>query len=123
MTEELQPSNGTASHEQEAKLANLIYILYLVGLVVGVTAIVGVVMAYVYQEQAPAWIKSHHRFQIRTFWIGMLYSLVGLLLLKIGIGALVILFTFIWFIVRTAKGLGYLNKGEPVPNPADWMFG
>ncbi|HEY6104626.1 MAG TPA: hypothetical protein VIV59_01495, partial [Anaeromyxobacteraceae bacterium] len=53
-------------------VAKVVYVLYLVSLVTGVTALVGVVMAYVYQGDAPDWLKTHYRFQIRTFWLGLL---------------------------------------------------
>ena len=36
--------------------ANLIYILYLVSLIVGVTALVGVIMAYMNKGEAPEWV-------------------------------------------------------------------
>jgi len=33
-------------------------------------------MAYIYKGDAPDWLKSHYRYQIRKFWIGILYGLV-----------------------------------------------
>ena len=50
--------------------AKLVYILYLVGLVFGITGIIGVIVAYVNKGDAPEWMQSHYRFQIRTFWMG-----------------------------------------------------
>jgi uncharacterized membrane protein len=73
----------------------LIYILYLLSPVLGVTGLIGVIMAYVYRNDAPDWLQSHYRFQIRTFWIGLLYALVGVLLLTVLVGALVLLFQLI----------------------------
>jgi uncharacterized membrane protein len=57
--------------DDERMLAMVIYILYLVPF--GVTHIVGLVLAYVSRESAPDWLRSHYTFQIRTFWIGLLY--------------------------------------------------
>lgn len=103
-------------------MANAVYILYLVSLAFGITSLVGVIMAYVSRGDAPEWLASHYRFQIRTFWIGMLYGIIGLILAYVVIGWLVLLFTLVWFVVRCVKGLKYLNSGQAHPNPAGWMF-
>ena len=102
--------------------AKLIYILYLVGIVVGVTGIVGVVMAYLNHGQAEDWLKSHYRFQIRTFWIGALFLIIGGMLTIVVIGWFIILFWVVWLIVRSVKGMQYLERGEMHPNPMGWMF-
>ena len=71
MTEVVQYN---ASTERTAKI---IYILYLVGIVIGITGIIGVIMAYINKTDAPAWLQSHYQFQVRTFWIGFLYLIIG----------------------------------------------
>lgn len=108
-----------ASTESTAKV---IYILYLVGIVAGLTAVVGLVMAYVNRADAPAWLASHYQFQIRTFWIGLLYVLLGVLLAVLLIGYLILLFWMVWLIIRCAKGMKHLDAREPYPNPTGWMF-
>ncbi len=127
MENKLTP-NGSSHAETglftpERKMAAGVYILYLVSLLIGITSIVGVVVAYIYQGDASETIKTHFRFQIRTFWIGLLLGIVGLLLSVVLIGFLVLLFLLVWFVVRCVLGLKYLNEGKPVPNPASWMFG
>jgi len=102
--------------------ARVIYILYLIGVVLGITTLVGVIMAYINRGEAADWVKSHYQFQIRTFWIGMLYGVIGMILSAVLIGFLILLFTLIWWIVRTVKGLQALEKQEPVSNPTRWMF-
>ncbi|SRR5690554_1789657 len=102
--------------------ARIIYILYLVGVVLGITTLVGVIMAYINRGEAADWVKSHYQFQIRTFWIGMLYGVIGMILSAVLIGFLVLLFTLIWWIVRCVKGMQALEKQEPVSNPTRWMF-
>lgn len=107
----------------EGNNARLVYILYLVAIILGgVTALVGLVMAYVYRGEAPEWLSSHYRFQIRTFWIGLLYSLISMLLSVIGIGFLLGFLTLIWWILRCVKGLQALEKREPVANPETWLI-
>jgi uncharacterized membrane protein len=102
--------------------AKIVYILYLVGLVFGLTGIVGVVMAYINRDDAPEWLKSHYQFQIRTFWIGGLYMFIGVILAIVLIGYLVLLFWMIWLIVRCVKGMKSLDQKEAHPNPTGWMF-
>lgn len=113
------PDSRAPARDSSAKIA---YILYLVSLAVGVTSLVAVVIAYVNVGDAPEPVRSHYRFQIRTFWIGALYGLVGLLLLAVAVGGLVLLFLAVWLIVRCVKGLKYLDRGEPYPNPGTWLW-
>ena len=114
--------NGTAAGSS-AGTAKIIYILYLVNIVVPFTGLVGVIMAYMNQAAADDTLKTHYRFQIRTFWIGLLYLVVGALLTIVLIGYLVILFYLVWLIIRCVKGMQALDLGQPVANPTTWMFG
>ena len=103
--------------------AKIIYVLYLLSFFAGVTSLVGVVMAYVYQGDAPEPLRTHYRFQIRTFWIGVLYALLSSLALTLfGIGILGFAFLAVWLIVRCVKGLRYLDRREPVPDPTTWLW-
>ena len=124
MTEPDNAGNGPviSTNPSERGNANLIYILYLAAVVAGITAIVGVIMAYMAKDQAPDWLKSHYRNQIHIFWKGLLYSVVGALTSIILIGFVILLAAFIWYIVRTVKGMQALSKGEPYPNPDSWGF-
>jgi len=106
----------------QGETAKVVYILYLTGVIVGITVFIGVIIAYVNHADAPDWVKTHYRFQIRTFWIGLLYGLISLVTAIILIGILFGLFTFVWWIVRSAKGLQLLSRGEPYQNPATWLW-
>lgn len=102
--------------------AKIIYILYLVSLAVGVTSLVGVIMAYVNVGEAPEPLRTHYRFQIRTFWIGIAYSLLGLVLTVVVVGFVLWGFVAVWLIVRCVKGLKHLDRGEPYPNATTWLW-
>jgi uncharacterized membrane protein len=102
--------------------AKLVYILYLLGLIFPITGIIGVVVAYVNKAEAPGWLQSHYRFQIRTFWMGLLYLIVGAILLLVLVGWLVYLFWVIWLIVRCVKGLKALEQQQPLVDETSWMF-
>jgi uncharacterized membrane protein len=113
---------GLRFDPREAENANLVYILYLLGLVVGVTTIVGVIMAYVNRAEAPDWVQTHYRFQIRTFWIGLLYGLIGALTCIIVIGFFWLGFVLIWWIVRCVKGMQAISRGLPYERAASWWW-
>lgn len=102
--------------------AKIIYIFLIVGTLIGLSAVVAVVMAYLYMDNAPAWMKTHYRYQIRTFWIGLLYTVIGIITFAIGIGKLLIMFTVVWAIVRCIKGMKQLDREQPVTNPESWLF-
>jgi len=114
----------TAAREKPATegAARIVYILYLVGIVIGITGLIGVIIAYVNRNDAPDWLETHYQFQIRTFWIGILYMLIGTILTVILVGYLVYLFVVIWLIVRCIKGLKSLDTKEACPDPAGWLF-
>ncbi|MCP4992700.1 MAG: hypothetical protein GY934_02770 [Gammaproteobacteria bacterium] len=102
--------------------AKLVYILYLVAIIFGLTGLIGVVMAYINRSDAPEWLASHYQFQIRTFWIGFGMIFLGALTAIVFIGYLILLFWLVWLIVRCIKGMKYLDANEAHPNPTGWMF-
>jgi len=103
--------------------ALVIYILYLTSLVIGVTGIVGIVLAHLNRGKAGGFVESHYTFLIRTFWIGLLYALISVVLMMLVIGFLLIFAVAVWFIVRCIFGLQALQRGEPVKNPQSWFLG
>jgi uncharacterized membrane protein len=104
-------------------LAMIVYVLYFVGYFVGLTALVGVIIAHVQADAADPVLQSHYRFQIRTFWISVLYAVVGVVLLFFFVGIAVLFWAFIWSLVRNIKGVLALNENRPIANPTSWLFG
>ena len=95
--------------------AKIVYFFYIGAIVFGVSAIASVIIANVSRNNAAAGAADHYRFQIRTFWIGLLYGAVGAATSFILIGWLVLLAALIWWIVRSVKGLQYLGQSAPYP--------
>ncbi|MHB1094168.1 DUF4870 family protein, partial [Thiobacillus sp.] len=86
-------------------LGTVIYALYALSLFFGVTAIVAIVLNYIKLDDARGtWLESHFRWQIRTFWWGIVWLVLGTLTWIILIGWLVLGVAGIWFIYRIAKG-------------------
>lgn len=100
-----------------------VYILYLAGFLTGLTAVIGVIIAYLQRDQADPICRSHFQFQLKTFLIGLLYLVLGAVTLHVGLGALLLLWWIIWTLVRCIKGLLALNAGEPIADQNSWLFG
>lgn len=107
---------ANAEIERSAKsLTTLIYVLYAASFLVGITAIVAIVMNYIKKgDVAGTFLESHFRWQIRTFWFGLLWSVVGGLLMVVVVGWAVIAANFVWLIYRVVKGLLRLNENKPM---------
>src|SRR3954470_5777725 len=91
-------------------LAMVVYALQALGFINGITWIVGVVIDYVKRDEAAGtWLESHFRWQIRTFWWGLLWGVIGAVLLLVLIGYVVWAAAAIWVIYRIVKGWLYLN--------------
>ncbi|WP_374410234.1 DUF4870 family protein [Hydrogenophaga sp.] len=105
--------------EQLASLKQLtliIYILYAASWLVGVTAIVGIVVNYLKREDAQGTLyESHFTWQIRTFWWGLLWAMLGLLTLVFLVGFVILFASFVWTVYRLVKGLLNWNDGKPMP--------
>ncbi len=84
----------------------LVYGLYLASLIVGITVIIGVVIAHVKQPEARGTkYESHFRNQIISFWVGLAVIIVGWMLTVVLVGYAVILGAWIWILYRTIRGL------------------
>jgi uncharacterized membrane protein len=94
----------------------VVYVLQALSFLWGVTAIVGVVINYIKREDARGTVyESHFDWQIRTFWWGLLWGVVGVLLIvALGLGFVVMFVAWIWAIYRVVKGWLKLSEGKPV---------
>jgi len=122
MSQSYQPPSGPppAAIDNERQMALIIYILFLVP--VGVTHIIGVIMAYVARDSAPEWLRTHYTYLIRTFWMGVLYFLIAGLLCVVLVGFVLLPIVFVWLVVRCALGLMRLVRNEPIARPASWTI-
>ncbi len=107
----------------DTTVAMIVYVLYFVSYFTGLTGLIGVIIAHIQYGSADPLLQSHYRFQIRTFWIGILYLVVGVVLCLVLVGFAVLLWWLIWSLVRNIKGILALNEGRPIAIPTSWMFG
>ena len=100
----------------------VIYVLYLAGFVVGITSLIGLVLAYINRGKAGGWIETHYTWAIRTFWIAVLGAIVSMLLMIVAVGFLLAIAVAIWVIVRVVIGLQLVSRGEPIRDPDSWWI-
>ena len=99
----------------------IIYILYIAAILVGITSIVGVIMAYVKRDDfAGTDYEDHITYLIRTFWISLIGYLIGAVLSIVGIGIIIIIAVGIWYIYRSIAGFIKFNDNKPI-NAMGWM--
>lgn len=95
-------------------LAIVVYILQaLLFFLGGITALVGVIVNYVkLDEVRGTWLEPHFRWQIRTFWIGLLWTVIGLVTTMLIVGWFILVGIAIWVIYRVVVGALALNDGK-----------
>ena len=116
-----QPPNSgpPASGGFDANHPTIISLCYLGSFITGITGIVGIVLAYVWRDDAEEWERSHYTYLIRTFWIGLLASVLLTITL---IGIMLLFLPAIWVGVRSVMSLVKAQKREPMPDPETWLF-
>lgn len=123
MTSDIRPPTLPQPIVSDVALAMSVYILYGIGYFTGISALIGVVMAHVKVEDADPVMRSHCQFQIRTFWIGFLYITIGCVLSLVLIGIPILIWWFVWSLIRIVKGFIAVNEDKPIGNPRSWLFG
>jgi uncharacterized membrane protein len=85
----------------------------------GWPSIIAVILNYVKRgDVRGTWLESHFRWQIRTFWYGLLWITLCVLFIvgTLGIGILIawlpMAIVGLWFIYRIARGWLALNAGR-----------
>ena len=101
-------------------ITQVVYAMQALSFAFGVTALIGLVINYVKREDAAGTLyQSHFDWQIRTFWWGLLWSVIGFVLMfAFGLGLVVLFVAWVWAIYRVVKGWLKLTEGKPVqPSP------
>ena len=88
---------------------------------IGWPSIIAVILNYVKRgEVRGSWLETHFRWQIRTFWFGLLWASLCILLViaTLGVGILIVWIPLglvaIWFVYRVARGWIRLNDRQPM---------
>ncbi|MEO8164244.1 MAG: hypothetical protein ABI619_02510 [Betaproteobacteria bacterium] len=87
--------------------------------VFGIPSIIAVIINYAYRSDTRStFLESHFRWQIRTFWFALLWSVLGMMLVVTLIGIPVAWIIFIaaglWVVYRVARGWLTLQERKPM---------
>lgn len=110
MTEESLELNG--DQRTVALVAYALYALGLFGLFLPVIA--ALIVNYLKVDDTLPLYRAHHRWMIRTFWWGLLWSLIGGVLAVIGIGFVILFAVWVWWLYRLIRGALALNENKIV---------
>jgi uncharacterized membrane protein len=109
--------------EKGAKtVAYAIYAIYLFSIIVPFLPIVGIIFAYIFENDARGHLVSHYRFLIRSFWIAILYFTISFASMIFLIGFILTPICYVWWIIRMARGIKSLVHDEAIQYPATWLF-
>ncbi|WP_297514779.1 DUF4870 family protein [uncultured Caulobacter sp.] len=123
MTDPLVDPAVPSKLQDDKSLPVIVYALHIAGVTTGgFTCLIGAIIAYVSRKDAPDWLASHYQFQIRTFWLALLFSVISLILTAVGVGVVMLVAVGLWLVVRSIVGLSTLLKGQPYPMPKNWML-
>jgi uncharacterized membrane protein len=104
-----------ANEQQLKTVATIVYALQAAGFFLGITWIAAVIIDYVKKDDATGtWLASHYRWQIRTFWWGLLWGVLGGILALVVVGFLILAADAIWIIYRIAKGWLRLSENREI---------
>ena len=96
-------------------VTTVVYALQALGFFNGITWIAAVIINYVKREDvAGTWLDSHFRWQIRTFWFGLLWAVLGVILFVLIVGWFILAADAIWIIYRIVKGWLRLSENREV---------
>jgi len=128
-------SNSAAPSESLVRWTHVIYALHAFSLLTGILgaativgafltgwpSLIAVILNYVKRgDVRGTWLESHFRWQIRTFWYGLLWVALCLLfvVVTLGIGVVIawipLFVVGLWFIYRVARGWLALKEHRPM---------
>ncbi len=115
---EAAPTTGPSSVEKLASLKQITQVVYglqALSFFWGLPAVVGVIINYIKRDDARGTVyESHFDWQIRTFWWGLIWAVIGVVLAVVLVGFVVMAVSWLWMIYRVIKGWLKLTEGKPV---------
>ncbi|MCK5121237.1 MAG: hypothetical protein KAQ91_04605 [Methylococcales bacterium] len=105
-------------------LAHLMYLMQAISFLFGgIPFVIAVFLNYVNMHHVKGtWLESHYKWQLETFWVGLLLVLIGLITTPFLIGFGVLFIASAWAIYRIFYGLFILNKSKEVTTISKFPF-
>ncbi len=108
--------------ENDRLAVHIVYALYAASLIFQIPSMFGVILAYLKRDDVEGtYLEPHIRWQIRTFWIWLLLSVIGWTTTVLLVGWLILGVAYLWLVYRIVKGWLRLSNGEPVLRPGDFF--
>lgn len=98
-------------------LTFIAYILYFIGIISGGTfSTIGLILAYIRRKGLENTIfYSHLSYLIHTYWIFMILQILGIILFQVrGIGIIILVLNYIWYIYRLVSGFTKLSDNKAI---------
>lgn len=94
-----------AAAEDPRTMVLVAYGLFIGGFIVPLLPIAGLILAYIKKKDVVGTIwATHYRNLIQTFWVGLIASLIGFVLMFVLIGLLVVIAVLVWYLYRLVLG-------------------
>ena len=107
---------GTLTVTSNRTMALVAYVLHLFGAIAGLPSIIGLVLNYVSRRGYGEVPSSHHAWMIRSFWWALLFIVIGWLTRwMLGIGYVICIAAWAWYVYRHVRGVVALVNDEPLP--------
>src|SRR6516225_2524362 len=94
----IEPTSTRPPVVSDQQLVLIVSLLYFAAYIFGITALIGVIIAHTKWLDTGPPLRSHYQFQIRTFWIGLLYLVVGAVLAFAVFPVIAVVVLIWWFI-------------------------
>lgn len=102
----------------------VVYALQAAAFLFGITALVAIIINNVKKDDVQGtWLESHFRWQIRTFWFGLLWAALGCITYLLVVGYFVLIADGVWIIYRVVKGWLNLIDGKEMSAKAKGVSG
>lgn len=114
---EVQTSDAASAETGERNTLLVAYVLDAVApFTAYLAAIISVVISHIkVGETNNEFIRSHHRWLIRTFWWTLLWGVIFGLLAIVLVGFVGLFGLLIWWIYRVVRGLIDYSNNKPMP--------
>ena len=102
-------------------VVHIVYALFALSLVTAFSAVIGIIIALIgYQQIDDEVLLSHYRYQIRSFLIMVVVTVIGSVLVWLFVGLIILGLCWLWFLYRVVKGWLKLTKGEAMSASEAW---
>jgi uncharacterized membrane protein len=108
-------SSTTEQRDLPITLTHMLYLLYVLGVLVWFLPVIAVIINYIKEDSVHhTWLESHFIWQKQTFWTFLLWFIIGAILCVVGIGVVILLILFIWYLYRIIRGWIALSDDVPI---------